>query len=226
MRIAALDDDIILLELIQATAEKAGHTCHTYLDGGSLNRAIRSETFDLLIVDWHLPDMEGTDVVRAVRKICDPAMPILFVTRRNAEQDVVEALACGADDFMTKPIRMGEMMARTQALLRRAYPAAATGALAFGRYRFEPDTRTLRMDGNTVDLKNKEYELALFMFQNLGRLLSREHLRESVWGDAAHLPSRSLDTHVSRLRSKLDLSPANGYVVNAVYGVGYRLEAV
>ncbi len=223
MRIAVLDDDPILLDLLQATATRAGHTCHLYQEGRELLKALRTDTYDLLVVDWHLPDMEGLEVIRTVRAASD-TVPILFITRRNAEQDLVEALACGADDFMTKPLRMGEFMARCGALLRRAYPQAVAGTLVFGRYRFDPEQRSLLVDGAPVDLKNKEYELALFMFQNAGRLLSREHLREAVWGDIHDAPSRSLDTHVSRLRAKLALVPDHGYVITAVYGVGYRLE--
>ena len=84
----------------------------------------------------------------------------------------------------------------------------------------------LEMDGKPVDLKNREYELALFLFQNMGRLLSREHLREAVWGRGSDIPSRSLDTHISRLRNKLELRPANGYLLSAIYGLGYRFETV
>lgn len=226
MRIAALDDDPILLELIQATTEQHGHICHTYTTGAQLLRDMRHETFDLLIVDWHLPDMDGPEVVTAVRQLAGRQLPILFATRRSEEQDVIEALSCGADDFMTKPLRMGELVARATALLRRAHPQAMGNDLIFGPYRFDPDKRSLLLNEVEVDLKNREYELALFMFRNAGRLLSRAHLREVVWGETSEAPSRSLDTHVSRLRSKLNLSPANGYVVSAIYGMGYRLDAV
>lgn len=226
MRIAALDDDPILLDLIKATTEHHGHICHTYQTGAHLLRDIRHETFDLLIVDWHLPDMDGPEVVSAVRQTAGRQLPILFVTRRQEEQDVIEALSCGADDFMAKPLRMGELMARATALLRRAYPLAMAGNLEFGPYRFDPDKRALLFKGTPVELKNREYELALFMFRNTGRLLSRAHLREVVWGETNEAPSRSLDTHVSRLRSKLDLNPSNGYVVSAIYGMGYRLDTV
>lgn len=226
MRIAALDDDPILLELIKATTEQHGHVCHTYLTGTQLLQDIRQETFDLLIVDWHLPDMEGPEVVSAVRQTTGRHLPILFVTRRREEQDVIEALSCGADDFMTKPLRMGELMARATALLRRACPQAMSDNLVFGPYRFDPEKRSLWLRDQPVELKNREYELALFMFRNAGRLLSRAHLREVVWGETSEAPSRSLDTHMSRLRTKLELTPANGYVVGAIYGMGYRLDAV
>ena len=122
MRIAVLDDDLLLLEQIKGTLECHQHVCHTFADGTSLLQALRQETFDLLLVDWHLPDMEGTDVVQTVRNTHGMLPPILFITRRSDERDVVEALSRGADDFMSKPLRMGELVARTTALLRRAFP--------------------------------------------------------------------------------------------------------
>lgn len=226
MRIAVLDDDPILLDLIKGALEHHQHVCHTYADGASLLKDVRQETFDLLIVDWHLPDMEGTEVVQSVRQLHGLQLPILFITRRQDERDVIEALTRGADDFMTKPLRMGELVARVTALLRRAYPEALGTRLVFGAYCFDGEQRALYLHGQAVELKNREYELALFMFRNPGRLLSRGHLREVVWGDNAEAPSRSLDTHISRLRSKLELTPANGYIITAIYGLGYRLDPV
>lgn len=226
MRIAVLDDDAVLLDLVQQVMQGMGHLCHTYLDGAALIKALRRESFDLLILDWYLPDMNGPEIVQWVRKHIGSKMPILFVTNRQEEQDIVAGLACGADDFMGKPVRVGELSARVSALLRRTYAPEPESTLAFGRYRFHADSRSLEIDGQVVDLKNREYDLALFLFQNLGRLLSREHLREIVWGQSPEVASRSLDTHLSRLRTKLDLRPANGYVVSAIYGVGYRFEAV
>ena len=227
MRIAALDDDTLHLELFTRTLADMGHVCHTYATGAALLKDLRRETFDLLIVDWQLPDIQGPEIVDWVRQHLGAELPILFVTNRQEERDVVQGLACGADDFMVKPVRVGELMARIQALLRRAYPSSTReGVLEFGRYRFLPATRSLEMDGVPVELKAREYELALFLFQNIGRLLSRDHLREIIWGHSAEVISRSLDTHISRLRSLLDLRPSNGYMITAVYGVGYRFEIV
>lgn len=226
MRIAALDDDALQLELIQRAVEAMGHVCHTHLSGASLLKALRRETFDLLIIDWELPDMSGPEVVRRVREDIGADLPILFVTHRREERDIVEGLTSGADDFMAKPVRVGELTARVTALLRRAYPATTRSVMEFGRYRFLADTRSLEVDGTRIELKNREYELALFLFQNMGRLLSRDHLREIIWGQNSDVISRSLDTHISRLRTLLDLRPANGYIVTAIYGVGYRFEAV
>jgi len=138
----------------------------------------------------------------------------------------VAGLSAGADDFMVKPISVVELEARVHALLRRAYPAQHDVEVQFGPYHFFPQARTLQVNGEPVELKHREYELALFLFQNLGRLLSREHLREAVWGRGPEEPSRSLDTHISRLRTKLSLRPSNGFLLSAVYGLGYRLETV
>ena len=226
MRIALLDDDPILLELVKSTLERHHHVCHTYADGASLLKDIRHETFDLLIVDWHLPDMEGSEVMQTVRQMSGLHLPVLFITRRQDERDVVEALTRGANDFMTKPQRMGELVARMTALLRRAFPDVMGSRLVFGPYCFDAERRELSVHGQPVDLKNREYELALFMFRNPGRLLSRAHLREVVWGDTNEAPSQSLDTHVSHLRTKLELKDANGYTITAIYGMGYRLDQV
>ena len=172
MRIAVLDDDLLLLEQIKGTLECHQHVCHTFADGTSLLQALRQETFDLLLVDWHLPDMEGTDVVQTVRNTHGMLSPILFITRRSDERDVVEALSRGADDFMSKPLRMGELVARATALLRRAYPQSMGARLGFGAYRFDAEQRTLQLHGEAIGLKHREYELALFLFRNAGRLLS------------------------------------------------------
>lgn len=226
MRIASLDDDPLQLEFFTHALSSMGHFCRTYDTGAALLKDLRRETFDLLIVDWQLPDIEGPELVGKVRQLVGNELPILFVTNRQTESDIVEGLASGADDFMVKPVRVAEFSARVGALLRRAYPSSANGVLEFGRYRFLPETRHLEMDGTPVELKAREYELALFLFQNMGRLLSRDHLREIIWGQSAEIISRSLDTHISRLRGLLDLRPSNGYMITAVYGVGYRFEAV
>ena len=226
MRIVALDDDALQLELFKRAITDMGHSCHTYQTGAALMKDMRRDTFDLLLVDWHLPDTSGPEVVRWVRKNVGTQLPILFVTHRQEERDIVEGLGSGADDFMVKPVRIGELNARVSALLRRAYPANVGGVVEFGRYRFLSETRSIEIDGVPVELKNREYDLALFLFQNMGRLLSRDHLKDIVWGQVADVMSRSLDTHISRLRTLLDLRPANGFIVSAVYGVGYRFEAV
>jgi DNA-binding response OmpR family regulator len=226
MRIAALDDEPCQLELIRYTMKDIGCECHGFTEGKALLRKLRQQSYDLLILDWRLPDMQGPHMVRSIREDLKSPTPILFVTNRREEQDLVEGLSAGADDFMVKPIRVAELQARVRALLRRTYPALHGADLNFGDYRFFASTRALRLRGQPVDLSHREYELAFFLFQNIGRLLSRDHLHEAIWGEAGGTVSRTLDTHISRLRFKLELEPSNGLLLSAVYGLGYRLECV
>ena len=127
--------------------------------------------------------------------------------------------------FPAISIRAGELRARISALLRRAYPLTAQSVLDFGPYRFLTTTNGIEMQGKPVEVTHREYTLALTLFQNQGRLLSRDHLREVVWGHNAEVQSRSLDTHVSRLRNLLNLRAGQPYAISAVYGYGYRLDA-
>ena len=226
MRVAVLDDDQAQLDLARYALEGMGHDFYGFADGKTLLRALRRESFDLLILDWRLPDISGIEVMRRARANLEERVPILFVTNRGAESDVIEGLSAGADDFMVKPIRVGELTARVDALLRRAYPQKNSREFVIDRYRFDPTTALIHIGEQCVVLKQKEFDLALFLFQNLGRLLSRKHLLEAVWGIEAEVSSRSLDTHISRLRGKLGLMPENGYRLTAIYSVGYRLETV
>lgn len=224
MRIAALDDDALQLQLLEQVVTEAGHSCHNFLKGAALQQALRRESFDLLLVDWELPDIPGTQVVHWVREQISKELPIIFITHRSEEADIVEGLNCGADDFMIKPIRAAELRARMSALLRRAYPLSSQSVLNFGPYRFITATNGIEMDGQPVEVTHREYTLALTLFQNQGRLLSRDHLREVVWGHNSEVQSRSLDTHVSRLRNLLNLRAGQPYSISAIYGYGYRLD--
>jgi DNA-binding response OmpR family regulator len=226
MRIAVLDHEPDQLQLINQAMAGFGHECHPYTEGRTLLQALRRQTFDLLILDWGLPDIRGIDVVKTVRNDLKSRLPILFVNAQRDDPEVVEGLNAGADDFMANPDHAKELEARVNALLRRSYPAQHEAELVFGDYHFFPPSRVLKVRGVQVDLKNREYELALFLFQNLGRLLSREYLHEAVWGLGVEALSRSLDTHISRLRTKLALRPSSGFLLLAIYGMGYRLETV
>ena len=180
--------------------------------------------FDLLIVDWHLPDTTGPEVVRWVRKNVGTQLPILFVTHRQEERDIVEGLGSGADDFMVKPVRIGELSARVSALLRRAYPSEEQKQLSFPPFEIDVQRGEVRKGGAKLELTPKEFELTVTLFRNIGRLLSRGHLQETVWGRSGDLATRTVDTHVSQVRKKLDLRPESGYRVVPIYNYGYRHE--
>jgi DNA-binding response OmpR family regulator len=225
MRIAVLDDDRLLLEMMERVIQEMGNTCQLYETGQACLQDLRRETFDMLIVDWELPDTSGPEVIRWARQHLDASLPILFITHRSEERDIVEGLQCGADDFMTKPVRVAELKARIHALLRRAYPECTDDVQTFGPYTFTRSSLSVTFGGKEVVLTYREFALALLLFQNAGRLMSRDHLREAVWGQNSEVLSRTLDTHVSRLRQVLQLRPGNRYSIAAVYGLGYRLDS-
>lgn len=225
MRIAAVDDDPAQLDLVKAVVASMGHDCHLFENANALMRVLPKETFDLFIVDWELPDLPGLDVIRAIRNTAMAPVPVLMMTNRSDERDIVEGLNSGADDYMVKSARVGELRARLMALLRRGGHAPTPKELAWGRYRFLVQDRVARVDGTEVTtLTSKEFDLAFLMFRNMGRLLSRAHLIEAVWGIDADISSRSLDVYMSHVRSKLHLRAASGYKLVSVYNHGYRLE--
>lgn len=225
MRFAVLDDNIIELELIQKSIKAIEHDSHAFMTGEDLMRAFRRESFDFLIVDWELPGISGLEVIQWVRKVKKNHIPILMVTNRQDERDVISGLSAGADDFMCKPIRVGELIARMRALIRRMQPVAEAPSYIWGKYIFTPSSSQVEFNGEPLTLKNREYALALFLFKHQGRLFSRQHLQEEIWGtNAADVSSRSLDTHISAIRNKLKLRAENGYHLSSIYGFGYRLE--
>ncbi len=227
MRIAILDDDSSVLELACSILNGAGHTTHAFLRGQDMLASLRRESYDLLMLDLQVPDVSGGEILQWAREKLPAALPILVLTNRSAEEDVVANLLAGADDYMIKPMRSFELVARVKALLRRAYPGNALSEPAqFGAYRFEAGSGTISVNEVPVPVTPKEYELMLLFFRNLGRPLSRAYLLEAVWAREIDVPSRSLDTHISKIRAKLELRPENGYRLMPVYSYGYRLEEV
>jgi DNA-binding response OmpR family regulator len=225
MQIAVLDDDAAQLELLARTVEALGHACHRFSSGAALLQALQRATFDLMLLDWELPGMSGVDVLRTLRAKHGTHTPVIFVTHRDEERDVVQALMAGADDYVVKPVRSAELKARILALMRRVLPEEEA-ALRHGDFLLQPSSRSAYYKGQPVELKQREFELAHCLFAHLGQLMSRAYLMQTVWGRDADLPTRTLDTHVSAVRSKLGLRPERGYRLSAVYGHGYRLETI
>ncbi len=227
LRIGLLEDDPDQAEVTSLWLEDQGHHCIRFSGGRDLIRALRSESFDLLLLDWLVPDMSGLEVLHWVRNRYEWKIPIIFVSRLGSEEDVVQALEAGADDYMEKPLRRMELLARINALVRRMQVGKdASGALRFDPYLIDVNTRAIRLRDEWISLTQKEYELAVFLFRNAGRALSRGHILDSVWGTRPDLNTRTVDTHVSRLRKKLHLTPDNGWVLSSIYQHGYRLEPV
>ncbi len=225
MRIAIIDDDRTLVASVTSGLSRNGWACRAYADGRSFVATMHRESYDAYIVDWGLPDMSGLDVLRAIRTRVPATVPVLFLTARDGEQDVIEALEAGADDFIVKPARIGELQARLRAVRRRhARFPDAPDTYAYDRFRFDLKQQRAWIDDRPVDLTQKEFQLAVLLLRNLGKPLSRSHIREVVWGRDSEIPSRTMDTHVSRVRTKLGLRPEGQYLLAPVYSYGYRLE--
>lgn len=226
MRIALLEDDQHMAQLAQLWLEGAGYDVQLFGLGETFIHGVGHDSFDLLIIDWVLPDIPGDEVLRWVRNNLDWPIPVLFVTQRDSEEDIVHALEAGADDYMSKPVSEQVLLARVKALLRRSERCRdkKTEVIECPPYKLDSSRHRIMRDSVPVELTQKEYELAAFLFNNLGHVVSRGHILESVWGFSADLNTRTVDTHVSRLRNKLGFSEESGVKLSAIYQHGYRLE--
>ena len=227
MRICVLDDDVTHAEFVTAALTAAGHSCRAFSDGKTLVHELLRDTFDLLVLDWNMPKMSGDAVLKWIRENLTTNLPVLFLTGRSYEIDIVAMLQAGADDYITKPVSSQLLVARVDTLLRRAYPLEAVEShQRFGIYDFDLENQKVLVHGVPVTLTQKEFDLALLLFRNVSRPLSRTRIRETVWRQDVDIPSRTMDTHISQIRSKLILRPQNGYRIIPIYSYGYRLESV
>ncbi|TDK58983.1 response regulator transcription factor [Sapientia aquatica] len=225
MKIAVLDNDTNSLELVSSILNSVKHSVVRINGNLSLLDDLRQIGCDMLIIDWQAPDLNGVKLMQWARAKLPANLPVLFITSRNREDDIVAGLDSGADDYLVKPIRRGELIARVQALLRRAYPNQHLPEyLEVGKYSLETRSTRATVAGELVDLSEKEFNLALLLFRNLGRPLSRAYILESVWSTKIETASRTMDTHISKIRSKLNLRPENGFQLSTVYGYGYCLQ--
>jgi two-component system, OmpR family, response regulator RegX3 len=225
VRIALLEDDPDQALLVRKWLGDAGHHCEHFNASKAFIREVKRESFDLLILDWLVPEMNGLEVLDWVRDNLDWRIPIIFVTTMDREEDIVKALEHGADDYMTKPVREREMQARISAVLRRTAAVDETRpVLEFEPYAIDQENHVVSNNGSKVELTQKEYELTLFLFKNAGRIMSRGHILQSVWGRNPDINTRTVDTHVSRIRTKLGINPDGPWRLSSIYQHGYRLE--
>jgi two-component system, OmpR family, response regulator RegX3 len=228
MRIALLEDDIDQANLLKAWLEDAQHNVSTYSSAQDLFRALGRESFDVYIMDWELSDEDhGLNVLQRMRGDLKRTEPVLFCTRMNTEDHIVQALGAGADDYLVKPIKRRELLMRIEAVLRRfGKPINSLASLEIPPYVIDRANRTITIFGKPISLTEKEYELALFLFERLGQVVSRSHLLEVVWQRSAEISTRTVDVHLSRLRRKLNFSTETGWVLTSIYQHGYRLSPV
>jgi two-component system, OmpR family, response regulator RegX3 len=224
MRIALVEDDNSQSILIKDLLESRSHQVHVFDRGRPFLAKLAHESFDLLVLDWILPDISGLEVLLTIRKQLATRTAVVFLTNRDAESDIVQALEAGADDFVVKPAREREFLARIDAVLRRATDRTEEQLIVLGPYKLEAEARRISVYGKAVELTQREFDVALFFFRNPGKVLSRGHLMEAIWGRSSDATARTVDTHVSRLRTALRLSAETGVRMIPVYGYGYRLD--
>ena len=226
MQILVVDDESEMAALIARGLTAEGHDVVEAHDGIVAISAASSTRFDLAVVDVTMPGMSGFELSRRLKTI-DPTIAVILLTARDAVDDRVRGLDAGADDYMVKPVRRLELLARVDSLLRRARPKQSeTEPISIGPYVINLVDRVVTLKEQRIEMTDKEYDLTVFLFRNIGKLISRGHITESVWGRSSDVQSRTVDTHVSRVRKKLELGPANGVRLTPVYNFGYRLEKV
>jgi DNA-binding response OmpR family regulator len=224
--ILLVEDADDLAQVVIRELEAAGYNVTHTTNGESVLQIENESNFQLVILDWMLPGIDGLDVLRELRK--HSSVSVLMLTARDAEIDRVLGLEVGADDYLTKPFSMRELIARVRAMLRRrdimeqtivADQARSGIVMNAGGLRIEPDSHTVRLDGNSIDLTRTEFALLYLLLSNAGRVFSRAYLADTIWGVSYVEGDRSVDNTILRLRKKLK---AAGDCIEAVWGVGYR----
>ena len=238
-KILVVDDEAVLVETIAYNLEQAGYQVTTAADGVSALEVAHRESPDLIILDIMLPEMDGLEVCRQLRREGNTtATPIIMLTAKGDEIDKVVGLEVGADDYVTKPFGRRELLARVRALLRRAYPAQEDGnaqnapgetspsqrpgrELLAGPLRIDLAGRRVICRGKELELQPKQFDLLTYLARNRGTVLTRDQLLQNVWGYDYVGDTRTVDVHVRWLREKLEEDPANPKLIQTVRGVGY-----
>ena len=237
-KILVVDDEPVLVETIAYNLEQAGYQVTTAADGSSALEAAHRETPDLIILDIMLPEMDGLEVCRQLRRESNTTTtPIMMLTAKGDEIDKVVGLEVGADDYVTKPFGRRELLARVRALLRRSeYTPASeersasasvaevprqTRELVAGPIRIDLAGRRVHCRGQELELQPKQFELLTYLVRNRGTVLTRDQLLHNVWGYDYVGDTRTVDVHVRWLREKLEEDPANPRLIQTVRGVGY-----
>ena len=227
IRVGILEDDKDQSALLQLWLSDAGYDVAACADGPAFIRTAQSRGFDLMILDWMVPGMDGLEVLEWVRLNIHERVPVVFLTARGEEKQIVKALDAGADDYVTKPARSAELLARVGSLARRSgLTAKQPETLEIGEFVLDRKLDQVMKNGESVALTSREFKLAWFLFNNLSKILSRDYLLRHIWNINVAVNTRTVDTHVSRIRSKLGLRPENGWKLSSVYHHGYRLEKI
>ncbi len=218
-----VEDDKSILDIEIYTLKSTGFKAVGFSDGAGLFNALRTEKPDLILLDIMLPDMDGTEILRKLKESADTrGIPIIMATAKGMEYDKVQSLDMGADDYIVKPFGMMEMVSRIKAVLRRCQPADKSKQLHYGDLTLDPQEHIVTMNGEEISMTLKEFSLLRVFLDNVGKVIQRETLFSTIWGENFMGESRTLDVHIRMLRHKLGSYGSN---LKTVRNVGYRLEA-
>lgn len=215
LKILIVEDEKSISNLIAVNLKKAGYDCECVFDGAAAADILEKQYYDLILLDVMLPKIDGYELMDYIREL---EIPVIFLTARSSVADRVKGLRLGADDYLTKPFEIIELLARVESVLRRYHKTE--NILNYGDLVIDTASRTVRKEGTPISLTNKEFELLLLFIRNKNIALYRETIYERIWGGEYLGDSRTVDLHVQRLRKKIGWEDR----IVAVYKVGYRLE--
>ena len=222
--ILLVDDERELSAIISKMLEGCGYsvTC-TDCASGAFN-LLAAKRFDLLILDINLPDADGFEICRNLREVSE--VPVIFASARTAEDDKVNALEIGGDDYMEKPFSLKELLARVNALIRRTYGLQQSQDVwRFGEVEIHPASRQVSKRGNPVSLAQREFDLLVYLYQNRNNAIPKEKILAAVWGAFSEVEPSTLTVHIRWLREKLEDDPAHPQYIKTIWRLGYMLEA-
>lgn len=226
MKLLIVDDEKDIVDLVAYNLEKEGHEVLKAYDGERALQIVRAKTPDLVILDLMLPGIQGLEVCKRLRR--DPAtaaVPIIMLTAKGEEVDKVLGLEVGADDYVTKPFSVKELVARVKAVLRRTdarLPHEEASVFEFRGLRVDPGAHEVTVDGRRIELSATEFKLLSFLIRNRGRVFSRDQILDRVWGDESFVEPRTVDVHIRRLRAQIEPEENNPAYIITVRGVGYK----
>ena len=226
MKILVVDDEKLLVKGITFNLQNEGYEVEAAYDGISAVELVRRGDFDLVILDWMMPEKSGSEACMEIRTFSD--VPVIMLTAKSEDSDKIMGFACGADDYVTKPFNIMKLKARIRALLRRSAgnkrKEQESSRLRCGDFTLDMSQRVALRGGRVVDLTAKEYDLLEILMKNVRHVFSREKLMDQVWGYTYAGDYRTVDVHIRRLREKLEPDPAQPKYIMTKWGVGYYFQ--
>ena len=229
MKILVVDDEKLLVKGITFNLQNEGYEVEAAYDGATAVELARRGDFDLIILDWMMPEKSGSEACMEIRTFSD--VPIIMLTAKSEDSDKIMGFACGADDYVTKPFNPQELAARVRSQLRRytllgdVHAEERRDLIVNGRLTYDPDRRELRADGDVVKLTATETKIVDLLMRNPGRVFPAEEIYRRVWdGEAAYACENTVMVHIRRIREKLELNPKEPDYIKVVWGIGYKME--